>query len=140
MGGFTLDGITVTREPARLVDAVLGRIEAARCTAIVGPSGAGKATLLRVLNRLQDPTEGRVLLDGTPIDYMDVLGLLSRTGRCAGGGGVTVSTQFRHSSRDANLARNSARPGTPRRRGRIVEGGESLSCHHRRSTSADGTA
>jgi putative ABC transport system ATP-binding protein len=83
MGGFTLDGITVTREPARLVDAVLGRIEAARCTAIVGPSGAGKATLLRVLNRLQDPTEGRVLLDGTPIDYMDVLGLRRRVGLVA---------------------------------------------------------
>jgi putative ABC transport system ATP-binding protein len=78
MGGFTLDAITVTRGPARLLDAISGCIEAGRCTAVVGPSGAGKSTLLRVLNRLEDPADGRVLLDGRPIGEMDVLGLRRR--------------------------------------------------------------
>ena len=83
MGGFTLDAITVTRGPARLLDRVSGGIEAGRCTAVVGPSGAGKSTLLRVLNRLEDPTVGRVLLDGKPIGEMDVLGLRRRVGLIA---------------------------------------------------------
>lgn len=35
--------------------------------AIVGPSGAGKSTLVDLLPRLQEPTAGRILMDGTPI-------------------------------------------------------------------------
>jgi putative ABC transport system ATP-binding protein len=83
MGGFTLDAITVTRGPVRLLDAVSGCVEAGRCTAVVGPSGAGKTTLLRVLNRLEDPTTGRVLLDGRPLGEMDVLELRRRVGLVA---------------------------------------------------------
>jgi len=83
MGGFTLDAITVTRGPTRLLDRVSGVIQAGRCTAVVGPSGAGKSTLLRVLNRLEDPTEGRVLLDGKPIVEMEVLELRRRVGLAA---------------------------------------------------------
>jgi putative ABC transport system ATP-binding protein len=83
MGGFTLDAITVTRGPVRLLDGVSGCVEAGRCTAVVGPSGAGKSTLLRVLNRLEDPTVGRVLLDGRPIGEMDVPALRRRVGLVA---------------------------------------------------------
>src|SRR5258705_5000896 len=83
MGGFTLDAITVTRGPVRLLDGVSVCVEAARCTAVVGHSGAGKSTLLRVLNRLEAPSEGRVLLDGRPIGEMDVPGLRRRVGLVA---------------------------------------------------------
>jgi phosphonate transport system ATP-binding protein len=34
---------------------------------IIGRSGAGKSTLLRMTNRLIDPSEGRILFDGTDI-------------------------------------------------------------------------
>ena len=32
---------------------------------IIGLSGAGKSTLIRCLNRLEEPTEGRIIIDGT---------------------------------------------------------------------------
>ncbi|WP_344609803.1 ATP-binding cassette domain-containing protein, partial [Sporichthya brevicatena] len=35
-----------------------------RITVVVGPSGCGKTTLLRMVNRLVDPSAGRVLIDG----------------------------------------------------------------------------
>ncbi|MCI0342097.1 MAG: ABC transporter ATP-binding protein/permease [Planctomycetales bacterium] len=40
------------------------RVSAGERVAICGPNGAGKSTLLRLVPRLLDPREGRVLLDG----------------------------------------------------------------------------
>jgi putative ABC transport system ATP-binding protein len=49
-------------------------------TAIVGPSGSGKTSLLRCINRLEEPLEGRVLLDGTDIKELDPTELRKRVG------------------------------------------------------------
>jgi len=38
-------------------------IEAGRITVFVGPSGCGKTTSLRMINRMIDPTGGRILID-----------------------------------------------------------------------------
>jgi len=38
---------------------------------LLGPSGCGKTTLLKMVNRLIEPSAGRIYLNGTPIDQVD---------------------------------------------------------------------
>jgi osmoprotectant transport system ATP-binding protein len=42
-------------------------VERGRITVFVGPNGCGKTTALRMINRMVDPTSGRILLDGKDI-------------------------------------------------------------------------
>jgi phosphonate transport system ATP-binding protein len=42
-------------------------IAARGITAIIGPSGTGKSTLIRCINRLVEPTAGEILFDGTDL-------------------------------------------------------------------------
>ena len=46
-------------------------VAAGETVALVGPSGAGKTSVFQLLMRFYDPSSGRVLLDGTPIDQFD---------------------------------------------------------------------
>jgi len=52
-------------------------------TAIIGPSGTGKSTLLRCINRLIEPTRGRIVLnaDGQEVDLAQVRGPALRAAR-----------------------------------------------------------
>lgn len=45
--------------------------EPGETVALVGATGSGKSTLVSLIPRLYDPTEGTVLLDGVPLDRMD---------------------------------------------------------------------
>ena len=49
-------------------------------TAIVGPSGGGKSTLVRFVNRLDEPTSGRIWLDWEDVSALDPLQLRRRVG------------------------------------------------------------
>jgi ABC-type multidrug transport system fused ATPase/permease subunit len=53
-----------------VLEDVTFRVEPGEKVAIVGATGAGKTTIIKLLTRLYDPTRGRVLLDG--VDLRDL--------------------------------------------------------------------
>jgi osmoprotectant transport system ATP-binding protein len=53
------------------VDALDLEIPDGQTMVLVGPSGCGKTTSLRMINRLIDPSEGRIMLDGTDISTVE---------------------------------------------------------------------
>jgi ABC-2 type transport system ATP-binding protein len=61
----------------RALDGVSMAVEPGRITGLVGPDGAGKTTLIRILAGLMAPTSGSVaLLGGAPGDRLDELGYM----------------------------------------------------------------
>jgi putative ABC transport system ATP-binding protein len=75
-----LDGVSVERGDARLLDAVSASFPAGVVAVVAGPSGAGKSTLLRLCNRLEVPSSGRVLFEGRDVRDLDPLALRRRVG------------------------------------------------------------
>jgi osmoprotectant transport system ATP-binding protein len=53
------------------VDALDLQIPDGQTMVLVGPSGCGKTTTLRMINRLIDPSEGRIMLDGNDISTVE---------------------------------------------------------------------
>ena len=55
-------------------------IPAGQFVALVGASGSGKSTLLKTVNRLVEPTEGRVMFEGAPVADLPLAALRRRVG------------------------------------------------------------
>jgi ATP-binding cassette subfamily B protein len=55
-----------------------GQIQPGQTVAVVGPSGAGKTTVFDLLMRFHDPQSGRIVLDGVPIEQMNLHDLRER--------------------------------------------------------------
>lgn len=53
------------------VDHLSVELPTGKLTALVGPSGCGKTTSLRMINRMVNPTSGRVLIDGRDVAGQD---------------------------------------------------------------------
>ncbi|MFB9238489.1 ABC transporter ATP-binding protein [Plantactinospora siamensis] len=55
-------------------------IRAGELVVLIGPSGCGKSTVLRMINRLIEPTSGRILLDDEDVTAVDPVQLRRRMG------------------------------------------------------------
>jgi ATP-binding cassette subfamily B protein len=77
-GEVELRGVTLRYDgSAPALTGVDLRVRAGRTVALVGPSGAGKTSLVALIARLYDPSEGTVLVDGADIRGVDVGSLRS---------------------------------------------------------------
>jgi ATP-binding cassette subfamily B protein len=65
-----------SKSDAALTDIDL-EVEAGRTVALVGPSGSGKTSLVALIARLYDPSEGSVLVDGADVRSVEVGSLRS---------------------------------------------------------------
>jgi len=64
--------------------------------AVVGPSGCGKSTLGRLLLRLHEPVEGRILLDGIDARDYDAASIRARAGLVTSESSLFNDTVFRN--------------------------------------------
>jgi ATP-binding cassette, subfamily B, bacterial len=65
---------------ARVLDDVSVEVQPGEMVALVGRNGAGKSTFAKLLCRLYDPDEGRILLDGIDIATVDPAALRAAIG------------------------------------------------------------
>ncbi|GAA1234718.1 MULTISPECIES: betaine/proline/choline family ABC transporter ATP-binding protein [Streptomyces] len=62
------------------VDDLSFEVNEGELVTLVGPSGCGKTTTMKMVNRLIEPSEGRILLDGDDISGIDPVQLRRRIG------------------------------------------------------------
>src|SRR5438093_948591 len=84
---------------AAAVDNLSLRIPAGEICVLVGPSGGGKTTAMKMVNRLIEITEGDILMDGRSVRSLEVLELRRRIGYVIQHVGL-----FPHMSVAANIA------------------------------------
>ncbi|MDE2127070.1 MAG: ATP-binding cassette domain-containing protein [Armatimonadetes bacterium] len=82
------EGVSRKFGAVRALDQVSLEVQTGRTTALIGPSGCGKSTLLKLVLRLLAPTEGRILLDGKPIEATPAADLRRRIGYVTQDGGL----------------------------------------------------
>jgi UDP-glucose/iron transport system ATP-binding protein len=79
---FDFVDVVVERQRVHALNGLTAAIPGRGVTAVFGPSGSGKSTMLRLCNRLDVPTSGRVSFRGNDIAGIDPLWLRRRVGMC----------------------------------------------------------
>jgi putative ABC transport system ATP-binding protein len=67
-----LENVRVRRGDVEILKGINLTFEPNHRYVIVGASGSGKSTLMRLLNRLDDPTEGRLLIGDRPLTSLPI--------------------------------------------------------------------
>ncbi|MFE2429707.1 betaine/proline/choline family ABC transporter ATP-binding protein [Streptomyces sp. NPDC059373] len=96
-------------EPA--VDSVSMEIKAGETVILVGPSGCGKSTTLKMINRLIEPTSGRIRINDEDVTDMDPVKLRRKIGYA-----IQSSGLFPHMTVAENIALVPKMVGWPKAR------------------------
>ena len=67
MGSLNIENVTKSFGPVEVLKGIDLAVSDGEFVVFVGPSGCGKSTLLRVVAGLEDPTSGKVLIDGADV-------------------------------------------------------------------------
>ncbi|GLY97051.1 ATP-binding cassette domain-containing protein [Actinoplanes sp. NBRC 103695] len=86
-------------------------VPAGELVVLIGPSGSGKSTVLRMINRLIEPSKGRILIDGEDVTDQDPVKLRRRIGYVIQNVGL-----FPHQSIRANVGTVPRLLGWPKKR------------------------
>ena len=77
---FQLENVGLVKGETRILSDISLEVRQGECLVLAGENGSGKTSLLRLFNRLDDPTEGTILFHGKSLREMDVRELRSRVG------------------------------------------------------------
>lgn len=80
MSDISIQNLTLTRSNQQILQDVSVNVADSDLLVIIGPSGSGKSSLLRCINRLDDIDSGEILLGGQSIYDMSVTDLRRRVG------------------------------------------------------------
>ena len=98
-GEVAFDGVSFSYTPDRpLIQSLSLDIKDGQRVAIVGPTGCGKTTLINLLMRFYDTTEGDIKVDGTPTRRVTRNSLRQNIGM------VLQDTHLKHDTVRANIA------------------------------------
>ena len=71
-GSVRMEGVTLRYDEAAALREIDFEVAAGSTVALVGPSGSGKTSLVALIARLYDPSEGSVLIDGSDVRSVEV--------------------------------------------------------------------
>ncbi|MCS6711541.1 ATP-binding cassette domain-containing protein [Brachybacterium sp. EF45031] len=103
------------------VDDVSFDVPSHRCVALVGSSGSGKTTLLRMVNRMVDPTSGRILIDDEDVSGINPVRLRRRIGYVMQAGGLLPHRTVLDNIATVPVLVGTARAEARRRAGELME-------------------
>ncbi len=70
--GIDFDHVTFSHPGKPVLKDVSFHVPAGHTTVFIGPSGAGKTTIVDLVTRLYEPQTGRILVDGVPLTELDL--------------------------------------------------------------------
>ncbi len=77
---FTFKNVSYSNNGQNILSNISFDVAKGECLTILGSSGAGKSSLLRLFNNLQSPSKGNIYFDNQALEEIDVLGLRKKVG------------------------------------------------------------